>query len=821
MIFKRLSIYLIIFLSILKLNLFSQETGSIYGIVKDSSDAPIELVTIVVEGIEIGTSTDENGRFRLTIPAKKNVRIRFTCVGYIDHSLVVKLENSEIKELLVTLEHSYRNIDEVTITSSHKRYSNIEKIEVKDIKFLPDVSGNFESLLKSLPGVSSSNELSAQYSVRGGNFDENLVYVNDIEIYRPFLVRSGQQEGLSFINPDMVSGVEFSAGGFNTEFGDKMSSVLNVHYRKPTRYAANVGLSLLGSNITIEGLGKNKKLSAIAGFRYKTSEYLLNTLDISGDYKPSYLDFQTLISYSFSQKFNLSLLGSYSTNRYRFVPDVRETKFGTFNNALLLKVYYEGQEVNLFETGVGAITAEYRPLENLQVKFIASSYISNERETFDILGQYLLNELDNTIGSSTYGDSLINVGIGGFLNHARNYLYANVYSFENLGVWSLNSNRIKWGLKYQTEKIHDQINEWDLIDSSGYSIPYNGNDLTLSYSLKAFSKLNSSRILGYLQDEVKFSTIRFNYVATVGSRISYWNFNNELLFSPRISISILPNWQNSLSFHISGGYYYQPPFYKELRLKNGVVNKGINSQRSIHLVAGSDYIFKAWDRPFKLSAEIYYKWLNNLIPYKIDNVQIRYSGENQAKGYATGIDVKLNGELVEDAESWLSLSVLKTSENITNDHYTNQNEKIIYPGYYPRPTDQRFNLGLFFQDYFPGNPTYRVHLSAHYGTGLPFGIPKSERYDLISRMPSYKRIDIGFSKVLKDDKRNGGNSLNSLRWLKGFWVSAEVFNLLNFNNTISYLWVQTVQNQDNQSGLYAVPNYLTARRINIKITAKF
>lgn len=812
---------ILLFFLILCFRVNGQVKGYLVGCVTDSLGSPIELVNIALEGTNLGTSSDENGRYRIKVPANQSITIVYTCVGYISLKIDTKVADNERKEFDVKLQPSSSRIEEVSVISTRRKFGNIEKINIKDIEFIPDASGNFESILKSLPGVSSSNELSSQYSVRGGNFDENLIYVNGVEVYRPFLIRSGQQEGLSFVNSDMVSGVEFSAGGFNAEYGDKMSSVLNIKYRKPQKDAANIGLSLLGTNITVEGISKNQKLTQITGFRYKTSQYLLNTLDVKGDYHPAYIDLQSCIAYQLTPKVNISFLGSYSSNKYQFAPDVRETRFGTFNNALQLKVYYEGQEVNKFETALGAVTTEYKPHENLQLRFTASSFVTHESETFDLLGQYLLNELDNSMGSTTYGDSLLNVGVGGFLNHARNYLDANVISIENSNIWIAGSNKLKWGVKYQREIIDDEISEWELIDSSGYALPYSNEQINLSYALKASNRLESNRYTGYLQDEFNFSSDRFNYISTVGTRFSYWDYNNEFLFSPRVALTIEPNSRKNISVHISGGYYYQPPFYKELRLLNGIPNPSIKSQQSVHCVVGSEYRFSAWERPFRFTTELYYKYLSDLIPYKIDNVRIRYSGQNQAKGYAMGLDLKVNGELVPGAESWISLSIMQTHEDISNDSYVDDNGNTIYPGYYPRPSDQRVNFGLFFQDYLPGNPTFRVHLSGHYGTGLPVSMPKTDRYDLVSRMPSYKRVDIGFSKVFKDDVGKGGTSLDKVKWIKGLWLSAEVFNLLNINNTVSYLWVQTVDNQENQSGLYAVPNYLTSRRINFRVTIKF
>ena len=814
--FIKISVLLILSITIIP-SIYGQGKGIVVGIVSDTANHPIELANISIQSSNIGTSSDENGRFRLKVNSNQNITLTFSCLGYVSTSIQVFVNEGERKELNVKLVPDFKNIEEVSVISSRRKFGNIEKLSIKDIELIPDVSGNFESLLKSLPGVSSSNELSSQYSVRGGNFDENLVYVNGIEVYRPFLIRTGQQEGLSFINSDMVSGIEFSSGGFNAEFGDKMSSVLNIKYRKPQKWATNVGVSLLGGNITIEGISGNKKFTHITGVRYKTSKYMLGTLDEKGDYNPVYLDFQSFLNYDITPKFSINFLGSYSSNKYQFAPTERETRFGTFNNALQLKVYYEGQEVNIFETALSAVTTEFKPTDNFQTRLTCSGFITSEQETYDLLGQYLLNELDNSLGSTTYGDSLINVGVGGALTHARNYLNANVLTIDNSNIWMFGTNRLKWGIKYQHEMIDDEISEWELIDSSGYSLPISTDSLKLNYALRGSNTIQSNRVNTYIQDEISFSGNHFNYTATIGTRLSYWDFNDEYIISPRASITVEPNWRNDISIHLSGGVYYQPPFYKELRFQNGKLNTGIKSQKSVHFVLGSEYRFSQWQQPFRFTSELYYKNLSNLIPYNIDNVSIRYSGINQAKGYALGLDLKVNGELVPGAESWASLSIMRTQENDTY----KSNGVTTKSGYYPRPTDQLVVFGIFFQDYLPSNPTFRVHISGHYGSGLPLGLPNSDRYGMIARMPSYKRVDIGFSKVFKDDVGKGGTRLNNVKWLKSLWISAEVFNLLNFKNTVSYLWVKTVNNQENNSGTYAVPNYLTSRRVNIKLTAKF
>lgn len=797
---------------------FGQTNGFVEGYIRDKDNNPIPYASVVIESTQQGVASTQEGYYQLSMPASDSMILNFSSVGFVPERVTISLKAGERLTFHVTLQTASSEIDEVSITISNRRYGNIERISHKDIEFLPNASGSFEAILKSLPGVSSSHEMSSQYSVRGGNYDENLVYVNDIEIYRPFLIRSGQQEGLSFINTEMVDGVEFSAGGFNAEFGDKMSSVLNIRYRNPQQNKAKAEISLLGAHGLVEGVSRNQRFSHLTGIRYKTSQYLLNSLDVEGDYNPSFLDFQTILSWRLSPKFRLNFLGNISANRYQFSPDIRETRFGSFSNALQLRVYYEGQEVNKFETFQGGITGEFRPYENVVLKVIGSSYLANESETFDLIGQYFLNELDNTLGSTTYGDSLINVGIAGFMNHARNTLSANFYRVEHLGILTTASNILKWGVSSQHERIIDRLNEWDLLDSSGYVVPYNGETLTLLNLIKSSNNIVSNRLSGYIQNSFFQSFNSWDLTATGGVRLTYWSFNNAVNFSPRATIMVKPHWQHDFSFNLSGGYYFQPPLYKEYRYRNGDLNRNISSQKSLHAVLGIEYLFSAWNRPFRLQTEMYHKELSNLIPYKIDNVRVLYAGENLAKGYAQGIDFKINGEFVKGAESWASLSIMRTYEDIRNDFYVNDSGETIYPGYYARPTDQRFSIGLFFQDYIPRNPSYRVHLAGFFGTGYPVGIPNSSRWDILTRMPAYKRMDIGFTKSFKG---NNGHLFESSKWLKEFWMGVEVFNLFNFKNTISYLWVQTVNSQQMQSGLYAVPNYLTSRRINVKITAQF
>lgn len=817
----KLRLLLTFFLLTINLYSFAQNIESLDGIVIDIDGKPVEAAHVRNMSNNTGVISDKDGRFSLKIPTNKKVLVQVSCIGYKPNSYEITSEIDSLHNFTIILTEAISNIDEVSIVGELSPESNLVKLEAKHLDLNPDLSGNLESLIKTMPGVSSNTELSSQYSVRGGNYDENLVYVNDIEIYRPMLVRSGQQEGLSFLNSDMVSSIQFSSGGFESRFGDKMSSVLDIRYNKPYEFSGSVSMSLLGGNLQFEDISKNGKFTYNIGARYKTSQYILNSLETKGDYNPDFYDLQSYLTYKISSKLDIDFLGYYALNSYKFVPENRETSFGTVKDALSLKIFYDGNEKDRFETFMGAFTTNYNPNENLSLKLIFSAFRTIEEETYDIQGQYYLNELDNTIGSETYGDSIMNIGIGTFLNHARNYLTANVYSASFKGGYYSGNNKLRWELKYNYETIDDQMSQWKMLDSAGYSLPYSGETIELYETARANNLIYSNRITAHMQNTHNFD-LKNNaeFFINIGLRANYWDFNQEFILTPRLLLSYKPNWEKNMLFRFSSGFYYQPPYFKEMKNPEGVINDNIKSQKSVHFVLGNDFIFNAWDRPFKLTTEIYYKILRDLIPYKIDNVHIDYAGENLAKGYAYGIDFKVNGEFVQGIESWASLSLMQTKEDIDGDFYINSDGKVIEPGYYARPTDQLINFSLYFQDYLPMNPSFRMNLSLHYGTGLPFSSPEKDRYDQIFRMRAYKRVDLGFSKVIiKEDRM-----FEKASWLNvidNMWLSLEVFNLLDINNTISYMWIKTVNNQSGQAAQYAVPNYLTSRRVNLKLTAKF
>ncbi len=824
-------ILLVLMFTCLQVNLLAQEATVKGYIFNKESKKALPDITIAVKGIPGFSNTDSTGKFSLNVPAERDIIIVVKNIGFKEVNLKRNYKAGSINELNVDLESNVNTLGTVQIEDKQARSSTLTRIDPKLLYTLP-TTGGFEAILKTLPGVSSNNELSSQYNVRGGNYDENLIYVNDIEIYRPFLVRSGQQEGLSFINADMVSSILFSAGGFDAKYGDKLSSVLDVQYRNPRTFGGTVQGSLLGGSVHLEGISKDARFSAIGGIRTRTNQYLLRTLDTQGDYKPFFADGQLLLNYDFTPEFSLQALGNYSRNRYNMVPQSRQTKFGTVNEALQLNVYFDGQEVNDFETYLGALTGIYKPNRDLKLKFITSAFRSYEFETYDVQGQYYIDQLETDLSKPNFGDVKFNRGVGTFLNHARNYLTSTVVNAEHKGFYK----NATWGAKFQHEIITDKLSEWQNIDSAGYSLPQSNLELLeLKEVIKQKIDLESNRLMGYYQNHWSWQgKDTSEYRLTLGARTNYWTLNKQLLISPRGTFSVKPNWKRDFLFRFSSGIYSQPAFYRELRNFKGEINRNLKAQQSIHFVLGSDYNFKIWNRPFKLLTEVYYKQLNNLVPYEIDNVRIRYYAENLAKGYATGVDMKLNGEFINGIESWFSLSVMKTAEDINNDfyyaYYNSDNELIrpgitanaiatdsilFRPGFIRRPADQRVNVGMFFQDYVPKIPKLKMHLNLLYGTGFPFGPPSYERYKDTLKMPPYRRVDIGFSwQLISEDQKLPQKNL--LHYFKSMWLSIEVFNLLAINNTISYLWIKDITDRQ-----YAIPNYLTNRQVNVRLVTKF
>jgi hypothetical protein len=842
-----LKIFLNIIFLVLAFTLKSQDIATITGKIVNQDNEPVEGATIAIIGNEKGTVTKSDGTFILKIPANAAIEIGITFVGFEPIVQKFNLKKGETAEFNPTINKSTTNISEFELKEEKERITTMVKIQPNLASGFISSSGSFEAILKTLPGVSSNNELSSQYSVRGGNYDENLIYVNDIEIFRPFLIRSGQQEGLSFINSEMVSDIEFSAGGFDAKYGDKMSSVLDIKYKEPEGFSGSATMSLQGAQVNVGGASKNHRFTYLTGVRYKTNRYVLQSLDTDGDYQPSFYDIQSYLTYDISEKWEIGFLGNVAQNKYKFIPATRKTEFGTINEALQLTVFFDGQEVDQYSTYFGALTNTFTPKDNVELKLISSFYTSLEDEKYDIEGAYRIDELERDLSKETFGDVKFNRGVGSFLNHARNRLDANVFNIEHKGKIIENKHTTFWGVKYQREMIIDKISEWESIDSTGYSTPHPSDSvgytdpnaqsnqlLELNEVLKSRIDLNSNRYSAYLQRTWKWESDSVKFSASFGTRANYWDYNDELIVSPRGSFSIIPNWKKNYLFRISGGVYYQPPFYREMRNFDGTINPDIKSQVSYQGVFGVDRNFKAWGRPFKFITEVYYKYLQNVIPYEIENVRIRYYAKNNANAYAYGTDFKVNGEFVKGVESWFSLSVMKTQEDLTDDFYydfyNSDGEKIISgytvnnkavdsiriePGFIPRPTDQRINASIFFQDYIPKLPSFKMHIALYYGMGLPFGPTNThERYKSTFRMPDYRRVDIGFSYHLKSDKKE--HKANALKYLKNVWISAEVFNLLQINNVISYLWVEDVSGRN-----YAVPNYLTSRQINVKLHVDF
>lgn len=816
----KIRLYISFFIVLLQLTTFGQSNNAtLKGVITDQNGNPLDMVNIALKDYVLGTSSNREGKFTLRIPAQKNIVVVYSSIGYnpVADTLSAKIEENLFRE--ITLVESDLKLAEVVITQNRRTGNNVTRIDPKLVDALPgSVSGAVEALIKTLPGVSSNNELSSQYTVRGGNFDENMVYVNDIEVYRPFLIRAGQQEGLSFINSDMVSTIEFSAGGFNAKYDDKMSSVLDIKYRKPSDFRGSASVSLLGATAHFEDVALKGKLAHISGIRYKTNRYLMGTLDEQGEYDPEFFDFQTYITYQISSKLDVSFLGNIAQNQYNFIPQTRETTFGTWEAPLNTKIYFDGQERDDFQTYLGALSLNFHPNINLNLKFISSVYYATEEETYDISGDYYLNELERNLSSKEFGDSILNLGVGSFINHARNYLDATVYNFSHRGAFNSEKHLLNWGVKFQHEAINNKINEWVFRDSTGYSMPFSDKNVDLFYTLNSRNSIRSNRVTGFFQDTWSIPSVTGDMYLTGGVRFNYWDYNNELLVSPRATFSFYPEWQTKISFRLSAGMYYQSPFFKELMYSDGSLQTNPKAQRSYQVVAGSDLVFTAWDRPFRFTSEAYYKYMDRLVPYQIDNVRIRYLPDQEAVGYATGLDMKINGEFVSGVQSWASLSFMSTKEDIFgDDHWETDldgNPVWVEQGFIPRPTDQWMNFSLFFQDYLPGNPTYKMQLSGFFGTRLPTGPPNSERYLDVFRMPSYRRIDLGFSKVLISAANPAHRKI--VKHINDMSVSLEVFNLLNIKNTISYFWVSSLYGDQ-----FAVPNYLTSRKINLKLSVKF
>jgi hypothetical protein len=799
------------------------QTAYIKGIVLDQSNNPVENVNISC--LNKSTQTNESGFYQISIPANQKVIVEFTHVSLKKTSLKVTLKSKEIYVFNMNMNDKEEQMGEVIVNNKNKKaVQGILTFEAKDIRFIPGANAGIENVLKTLPGVNSNNELSTQYSVRGGNYDENLVYVNDVEVYRPFLIRSGQQEGLSFVNTDLVQNIDFSAGGFQAKYGDKMSSVLDITYRNPTHFGATLEMSFLGGSLAVDAVSKDKKWSAITGIRYRNNSLLVNSQDTQTNYTPTFADIQTNIIYQASAKWQWSFLGNISQNKYLYQPLTRQTNFGTVDAPMTLAVYYEGKEKDKYDTYFGALKTTYQVSDTFTLKFIGSLFHTIEQEYFDIFAQYRLGEVDANIGSDTYGDVAFSRGIGSQLNHARNDLDALIANLEIKGLKNWKQNQIEWGVKYTKESIRDRISEWEVIDSAGFSIrpplvlpkndepyqPYRGLLIPYQY-VSATNFTNIDRFSAYVQWERKDNLGSNEIWYNLGARMQSWEVTGDNLvskrqtvFSPRGQFAIKPDWGKEMLFRLTIGVYNQPPFYRELRDYDGVVQTDTKAQKSINIVLGNDYSFKMWQRPFKLVTEAYYKKMTDVNPYTLDNVRIRYVADNNAVAYAQGLDIRLNGEFVPGTDSWFSIGYLKTEENIDD------------KGYIARPTDQRLKFGLLFQDYMPKIPSMKLYLNLVYNTGLPGGSPSyADPYLYQNRLNDYRRVDIGFSKVFIDQKVGMSNN-KFFKNLKELSLGFEIFNLFNNQNAITNTWVRDVYTKTE----YAIPNYMTTRVFNLKLSAR-
>ena len=791
--YLKTSILFVLFLMVTQVAI--GQSFTLQGKVSDKDGNPIELASVMVVSQGKLAMTNLKGEFQMQLHSADSVKVRFSMIGYKSKERVLRRPQGKQTMLVQLLDDN--EMQEVVVEGKTKQHGTTEELDVDKVKQGPSASGNaVEEMVQTQAGVSTHSELSSQYNVRGGTFDENSVYINNIEVYRPFLVRSGQQEGLSIINPDMVQSVGFSTGGFEAKYGDKMSSALDITYKRPKRTEASLTASLLGASAYL-GIA-SKKFTWTNGVRYKTNRYLLGSLQTKGEYKPSFLDYQTYLSWQPSKRWQIDFIGNISDNHYNFQPEDRETNFGTLQNVKKFRVYFDGQEKDLFRTYFGSLSITRHLSPRTDVSLLASAFSTREQERYDIQGQYWLTQTETSE----------NLGVGTYMQHSRDYLKANVKSLKLMLQHRMGKHKIDGGLTYKIEQVRENSTEYEYRDSAGYNVPHTGRDLRMIYALRAKNELNAKRTEAYLQDTWNFQTrdsVPTLFTLNYGVRFAHWSFNGESIVSPRASLTITPGWNRNLSFRIAGGLYYQAPFYKELRdtsMINGVtyatLNERIRSQRSIHALASMSYRFEMMGRPFKFTAEAYYKALSQLVPYSVDNVKVTYYGDQQATGHATGLDLKLFGEFVPGTDSWLTLSVMNTRMRL--------NGKSI-----PLPTDQRYALNLYFTDYFPGTTRWRMSLKLAYADGLPFATPHQELENNSFRAPAYKRADIGMSYRLLDNHDGSRNTI-----FKNVWIGLDCLNLFGINNVNSYYWVTDIAGQQ-----YAVPNFLTGRQINGRVTVEF
>lgn len=798
------AIYIIIILILFPMVMLAQGKVTILGKVTngDGSHSPVEFATVRIGGTAIGTNTGLDGMFKLTCPASDTIKVHVACIGFAEESRTLIQPKGEITLNFVLHENS-KMLDEVNVTEYKKETSTMGSVSIDQLKRSPDVSGgSVEALITTMAGVNSSNEMSSQYSVRGGTFDENSVYINGVEVYRPQLISSGQQEGLSIINPDLVGSIKFSTGGFSAEYADKMSSVLDITYKQPESFEGSVSASLMGASLS---LGQSsKKFSQLHGVRFKKNSSLLSSMETKGEYDPSFFDYQTNLVLAASNKFKVSFLGNISVNNYKFKPVNRTTNFGTSTDAKQFTVYFDGQEKDRFETYFGTLSLQWLPTKATTFTLLGSGYLTNELVTYDISGEYWLDQA----GAGDVGGEL---GVGRYQEHARNRLKASVFNVSLRGSTTLRKHSLAYGISLSHESIMDRSREWERRDSAGYSLPHDPNLVKVIYNLSSRQDVNSTRMSFYAMDTYRHQTSAGYLSANGGIRMSYWSFNKEFLISPRVSLGFVPDAHAAWAFRFATGLYYQSPFYKEYRMPivdadgNTTIelNKDIKSQRSYQVILGADYTFRALNRPFKLTGEMYYKALGNMIPYEIDNLKLVYSGKNETKGYAMGLDFKLYGQFVEGSDSWISFSLMNTKETLNG-------VKV------PRPSEQRYSFALYFTDYFPKFPKLKFSLRGIFSDGLPVTAPHSSRDKGYFRTPAYKRVDVGLSYALLSPLKEGESRSGWLKHIKSVWLGLDCFNLFDISNVSSYYWVTDVNDIQ-----YAVPNYLTRRQLNVRLTVDF
>lgn len=828
--------------------LFGQSgRAKVTGIITDAtSGQPVELVTVYIKGTAKATESAENGRYSIEVPANESFELVFSRIGYIEVSSIINpIPSQRSRQVDVILALSDSGL-EVVVRQSKIEDSGVVREDVSQLKLLPTTTGNLESVLPHIAlgtNSGSGGELSSQYNVRGGNYDENLVYVNDFEIYRPQLIRAGQQEGLTFANVDLIKDLTFSSGAFESRYGDKLSSVLDIKYKRPDSLRASAGVSFLGGSAHVEGSkklgdGNYRRFRYLAGARYKTTRYLLGTLDVDGEYQPNFTDIQAYLTYDLNYDWQIGLMGNYNRSVFQFTPQSRNTALGLINFALQLYSVFDGQEVDDFTTSMGGLSLTYLPKRDhnpFYLKFLTSAFQSYENERIDIIGRYSLSEIETGLGSQSFGEVIAELGTGTQHEFVRNALDVTIYNLEHKGgvelqlfpedVETTASNFIQWGAKYQNESMNDWINEWERLDSAGYSLEYDTNDVLLLSVLKTRNNLQVNNLTAYVQNTFSWRKESVAEIkASAGVRANYRDINGELTLSPRAQLLYKPlGIQRDVAFRLAGGLYVQPPFYREMRGFDGTVNTDLLAQKSAHILGGMTldfYLGKVYPKKFKLITEIYYKKLWDLVSYEVDNVRIQYSGQNDAAGYVTGLDVRLNGEFVPDAESWINLSLLRARESLNGIQHMERDigqPDTTFVKDVPRPTDRSLNLSMFFQDYLRNNKNFKVHFNFNLGTGLPFGLKDNNRYFRNTyRMSAYHRVDIGFSYALWDEFKRKKKPNHFLRFTRSSWVSLEVFNLLQVQNQAGNTWIKTVFKQQ-----YAIPNYLTSRRINLRLKMDF